>query len=41
MAIFKFTESIYKKKAITVYNHGNLKRDFTYIEDVVSHREIN
>tara|TARA_B110000003_G_scaffold276005_1_gene320425 strand:+ start:1609 stop:2559 length:951 start_codon:yes stop_codon:yes gene_type:complete len=39
MAIFKFTESIYKKKAITVYNHGNLKRDFTYIEDVVSHIE--
>ena len=39
MAIFKFTESIYKKKAITVYNHGNLERDFTYIEDVVSHIE--
>ena len=35
MAIFKFTDSIYKKKAITVYGHGNLKRDFTYVDDVV------
>jgi UDP-glucuronate 4-epimerase len=37
MAIFKFTESIFQKKAITVYGDGNLERDFTYIDDVVSH----
>jgi UDP-glucuronate 4-epimerase len=35
MAIFKFTDSIYKKKKIQIYNRGDLKRDFTYIDDVV------
>ncbi|MBE7213961.1 NAD-dependent epimerase [Shewanella benthica] len=35
MALFKFTKSILNGEAIDVYNHGNLSRDFTYIDDVV------
>ena len=37
MAIFNFTESIYKKKPIAIFGKGNLKRDFTYIDDVTFH----
>ena len=35
MAIFKFTKAILEGKPIEVYNFGNLKRDFTYISDLV------
>jgi len=35
MALFLFTEAILTKKPIDVYNHGNMKRDFTYIDDIV------
>ena len=35
MAYFKFTESIFQNKSIDIYNNGNMKRDFTYIDDVV------
>tara|TARA_B100000900_G_C20561294_1_gene709019 strand:+ start:448 stop:1422 length:975 start_codon:yes stop_codon:yes gene_type:complete len=35
MALFKFTKSILKKNKIEVYNNGNHKRDFTYIDDAV------
>ncbi len=35
MAVFTFTEAIVKGKPIEVYNYGNMKRDFTYIDDVV------
>jgi UDP-glucuronate 4-epimerase len=35
MAYFKFTQAIYQKKAIDVYNFGDMKRDFTYIDDIV------
>nr|WP_295032277.1 NAD-dependent epimerase [Shewanella sp.]NRB25025.1 NAD-dependent epimerase [Shewanella sp.] len=35
MALFKFTKSILNGEAIDVYNHGNLSRDFTYIDDIV------
>ncbi len=35
MAPFIFTESIANGRPIKVYNHGNMKRDFTYIDDVV------
>lgn len=35
MALFKFTESILKGKPIDVFNHGNMRRDFTYIDDIV------
>jgi UDP-glucuronate 4-epimerase len=36
MAIFKFTKSILEGKPIDVYNNGNMKRDFTYIDDIVN-----
>jgi UDP-glucuronate 4-epimerase len=35
MAIFKFVRAIFAGQAIDVYNHGNLRRDFTYVDDVV------
>jgi UDP-glucuronate 4-epimerase len=35
MALFLFTEAILHKRPINVYNHGRMKRDFTYIDDVV------
>ena len=35
MALFKFTEAILKGRPIDVYNHGNMYRDFTYIDDLV------
>ncbi len=35
MAIHNFVESIDNNKFIKVYGNGNLKRDFTYIDDIV------
>ena len=35
MAAFIFAESILKGRSINIYNNGNMKRDFTYIDDVV------
>jgi len=35
MAYFKFTEAILQGRPISVYNYGHMKRDFTYINDVV------
>ena len=35
MALFKFTDLISKNKPIRVFNYGNMKRDFTYIDDVI------
>lgn len=35
MALFKFTKAILEGRPIDVYNHGNMKRDFTYVEDLV------
>lgn len=35
MALFKFTEAIIKGDAIDVYNNGDMRRDFTYIDDIV------
>jgi UDP-glucuronate 4-epimerase len=35
MALFLFTDAIVKGKPIDVYNYGNMKRDFTYIDDIV------
>jgi len=35
MALFKFTRAILKGEPIDVYNHGNMSRDFTYVEDLV------
>ncbi len=36
MALFKFTRAILAGKPIDVYNHGKMKRDFTYIDDIVA-----
>lgn len=35
MAIFKFTKAIIDGDPIDVYNYGDMKRDFTYVEDLV------
>ncbi len=35
MALFLFTKAIFEGKAIDVYNHGRMKRDFTYVDDIV------
>ncbi|MCK5772493.1 MAG: SDR family NAD(P)-dependent oxidoreductase, partial [Thermoplasmata archaeon] len=35
MALFKFTKSIMNDHPIDVYNNGDMKRDFTYIDDIV------
>ena len=35
MALFKFTHNILAGKPIDVFNHGNHRRDFTYIDDIV------
>ncbi len=34
MALFVFTKSILEGKPIDVYNNGNMKRDFTYVDDI-------
>lgn len=36
MAYFKFTKKIINEEYIDVYNDGNLERDFTYIDDIIS-----
>ncbi len=36
MAIFKFVKNILAGRPIDVYNHGNMRRDFTYIDDIVT-----
>jgi UDP-glucuronate 4-epimerase len=35
MALFIFTKSILEGKPIDVFNHGKMRRDFTYVEDIV------
>jgi UDP-glucuronate 4-epimerase len=35
MALFLFIEAISKGKPIQVFNHGKMKRDFTYVGDIV------
>jgi UDP-glucuronate 4-epimerase len=36
MALFKFTKAILEGKPIQVFNYGNHRRDFTYIDDIVN-----
>lgn len=36
MAPWKFTKAILEGRSIDVYNHGDLQRDFTYIDDIVA-----
>lgn len=33
--LFLITKAIYERTKIQVFNHGNMKRDFTYVDDVV------
>ena len=35
MALFLFTKAILEGNEIEVYNYGNMKRDFTYVDDIV------
>ncbi|MDQ0200234.1 NAD-dependent epimerase [Neobacillus ginsengisoli] len=35
MAYFSFTKNILEEKTIKVFNHGDMQRDFTYIDDIV------
>ncbi len=35
MALFKFTKAMLNDKSIDVFNNGRMKRDFTYIDDIV------
>ncbi|MDR2412207.1 MAG: NAD-dependent epimerase/dehydratase family protein, partial [Holosporales bacterium] len=36
MALFKFTKAILADEPIVLYNNGQMRRDFTYIDDIVS-----
>lgn len=36
MALFLFTEAILKGEPIQVFNYGKMKRDFTYVDDIVA-----
>ena len=36
MALWKFTSAILQGKPIDVYNHGDMRRDFTYINDIIA-----
>ncbi len=35
MALFLFTRAILRGEPIKVFNHGKMKRDFTYIDDII------
>lgn len=35
MAYFKFTNKIVRGEPIQIYNHGDMLRDFTYVDDIV------
>ncbi len=35
MALFKFTDAILNDRPIDIYNHGEMMRDFTYVDDLV------
>ncbi|TCC96810.1 NAD-dependent epimerase [Pedobacter psychroterrae] len=35
MALFLFTKAILEGRGIQIYNDGNMKRDFTYVDDIV------
>ena len=36
MAMYIFADKISKSEAIPVFNHGKMKRDFTYIDDIIT-----
>jgi UDP-glucuronate 4-epimerase len=34
MALFKFAAALFEGRAIDIYNHGKMRRDFTFVEDL-------
>jgi UDP-glucuronate 4-epimerase len=36
MALFLFTRAVLEGRALRLFNHGDMKRDFTYIDDIVA-----
>ena len=36
MALFLFAEALRKGEPIKVFNHGQMLRDFTYVDDIVT-----
>ncbi len=36
MSPWIFTQALFEKQPLTVYNHGDLRRDFTWIDDIVA-----
>lgn len=36
MAYFGCTNKLFESKAIQIFNYGNCKRDFTYVDDIVA-----
>jgi UDP-glucuronate 4-epimerase len=36
MAVWSFTEAIFEGRPIKVFNHGDMRRDFTYVDDIVT-----
>ena len=36
MAMYLFAQAIFADRPITLYNHGDMKRDFTFIDDAVA-----
>lgn len=36
MAYYSFTKAILEDKPIDIYNHGKMRRDFTYIDDIIA-----
>jgi UDP-glucuronate 4-epimerase len=34
MAVYIFTRAIFENRPIEIFNHGNMRRDFTYIDDI-------
>ncbi|PIE70743.1 MAG: capsular biosynthesis protein CpsI [Deltaproteobacteria bacterium] len=35
MALYLFTRAIYENQPVNVFNHGEMMRDFTYIDDII------
>lgn len=40
MALYSFADNITNDRPITVYNNGDMKRDFTYVDDIVQGIEL-
>lgn len=40
MAIYLFTDAVFNKKPIKVFNNGKMSRDFTYIDDIIAGIDI-